>query len=315
MLLEAGSDLNATNHLGNSPLHLAAQEKCHECLRDISRGFEQVAIPCLNMVDQESYPRDFLYITGNIMSGSMLLPTKAWDQSQGGQLRLDTTGTAPEMGSIYECSMLCACSRSCPNRVVQRGLRTQLQLYRTAGKGWGVRTVQDVPRGTFLCQYFGELISNTEAAHREEDTYYFVVDMQNGQQCCLDGRYYGNVGRFLNHSCQPNLVALQVALGYEIPGIAFFSTRAIPAGEELGFDYGDQFWEVKSWNCTCLCGSPGCRRLARSPARLPSPAAGDPGPGPSSSCPPRPPLRGFALKTKRSSPPKRVTRSRLARSP
>lgn len=50
--------------------------------RDISRGFEQVAIPCLNMVDQESYPRDFLYITGNIMSGSMLLPTKAWAQSQ-----------------------------------------------------------------------------------------------------------------------------------------------------------------------------------------------------------------------------------------
>uniref|UniRef100_A0A670XNU7 SET domain-containing protein n=1 Tax=Pseudonaja textilis TaxID=8673 RepID=A0A670XNU7_PSETE len=176
----------------------------------------------------------------------------------------------------------------------------------TTAKGWGVRTVQDFPQGAFLCQYFGELISNTEAAHREEDTYYFVVDMQDGRQCCLDGRYYGNVGRFLNHSCQPNLVALQVALGYEIPGIAFFSTRAIQAGEELGFDYGDQFWEVKSWNCTCLCGSAGCRRLARSPARLPSPAAGDP-------CPPRPPLRGFALKTKRSSPLKRVTRSRLAR--
>ncbi|XP_070811516.1 histone-lysine N-methyltransferase EHMT1-like isoform X1 [Pituophis catenifer annectens] len=307
--------------------------------RDISRGFEQVAVPCLNMVDQESCPRDFLYITGNILSGSELLPTKTWDQSQGcrcdggctvascpcilrsqcswtltgGQLRLDTTGTAPEMGSIYECSMLCACPRSCPNRVVQRGLRTQLQLYRTAAKGWGVRTVQDVPHGAFLCQYFGELISNTEAAHREEDTYYFVVDMQDGQQCCLDGRYYGNVGRFLNHSCQPNLVALQVALGYDIPGIAFFSTRAIQAGEELGFDYGDQFWEVKSWNCTCLCGFPGCRRLARSSARLPSPAAGDPGSGPSSPCPSRPPLRGFALKTKRSSPLKRVTRSRLAR--
>ncbi|XP_058013336.1 histone-lysine N-methyltransferase EHMT1-like isoform X3 [Ahaetulla prasina] len=306
------------------------------------------------MVDQESCPRDFLYITGNIVSGSGLLPTKSWDQSQlllyhpwgsecgwmpgcrcdggcsvascpcilrsqcswtltGGQLRLDTTGTAPEMGSIYECSMLCACPRSCPNRVVQRGLRTQLQLYRTAAKGWGVRTVQDVPHGAFLCQYFGELISNTEAAHREEDTYYFVVDMQDGQQCCLDGRYYGNVGRFVNHSCQPNLMALQVALGYDIPGVAFFSTRAIQAGEELGFDYGDQFWEVKSWNCTCLCGFPGCRRLARSPARLPSPAAGDPGSGPSSPCPSRPPLRGFALKTKRSSPLKRVTRSRLAR--
>ncbi|XP_026539057.1 histone-lysine N-methyltransferase EHMT1-like [Notechis scutatus] len=50
--------------------------------RDISRGFEQVAIPCLNMVDQESCPGDFLYITGNIVSGSALLPTKKWDQSQ-----------------------------------------------------------------------------------------------------------------------------------------------------------------------------------------------------------------------------------------
>lgn len=98
-------------------------------------------------------------------------------------------------------------------------------------------------------------------------------------------------------------------------GYAGGAETASTSASPCRFDYGDQFWEVKSWNCTCLCGSPGCRRLARSPARLPSPAAGDPGSGPSSSCPPRPPLRGFALKTKRSSPPKRVTRSRLARSP
>ncbi|XP_025026054.1 histone-lysine N-methyltransferase EHMT1-like [Python bivittatus] len=140
MLLGAGSDLNATNHLGNSPLHLAAQERCYECLslflacgavslknkagqlpqqcaqpsspscralqafsaqfpsqveqilsRDISRGFEQVPIPCLSMVDKESYPRDFLYITGNIVSGSALLPTKAWDQSQVDETPYSTT--------------------------------------------------------------------------------------------------------------------------------------------------------------------------------------------------------------------------------
>lgn len=30
--------------------------------------------------------------------------------------------------------------------------RIQLQLYRLPGKGWGVRTVQDLPQGAFLCR-------------------------------------------------------------------------------------------------------------------------------------------------------------------
>uniref|UniRef100_A0A8D2INX7 SET domain-containing protein n=1 Tax=Varanus komodoensis TaxID=61221 RepID=A0A8D2INX7_VARKO len=125
----------------------------------------------------------------------------------------------------------------------------------TAAKGWGVRTMQDVSQGTFICQYFGELISCTEAARRAEDTYYFVVDVKAGQECCLDGRHYGSVGRFLNHSCRPNLVALQVAVGHEVPGIAFFSTRAIQAGEELGRDR----WNTAARGCrVALCGCHAC---------------------------------------------------------
>ncbi|XP_061456307.1 histone-lysine N-methyltransferase EHMT1-like [Rhineura floridana] len=294
--------------------------------RDISRGFEQVPIPCLNGVDNETCPSDFLYITQNIVSDSVVLPTTGWGRSQhcvcpgacsaatclcilrnlpsyatDGRLLPDAASSAAEMGPIYECTMLCSCPSSCPNRVVQKGLRTQLQLYRMPDKGWGVRTMQDVPRGAFICQYFGELVSSAEAARREDDTYYFVVDMQAQQECCLDGRFYGSVGRFLNHSCQPNLVALQVALSHEIPSIAFFSIRAIQAGEELGFDYGDRFWEAKGWRWPCLCQSPSCRYPS---PRRGVPAAGDPGP-----------LRGFAHKSKRASPLKRFTRSCQAREP
>ncbi|KAF7242953.1 Histone-lysine N-methyltransferase EHMT1, partial [Varanus komodoensis] len=277
LLLAHGAKVSLKNQAGQLPLHYAApgspswralhtfsalppRQVENILCRDISRGFENIPIPCLNGVDNEPCPHDFLYITQNLISESVAFLATGWGRSQrcqcrgpcsaascpcilrskhtwytmDGQLALDSTSSTAEMAPIYECSQLCSCGSSCPNRLVQQGIRTQLQLYRTAAKGWGVRTMQDVSQGTFICQYFGELISCTEAARRAEDTYYFVVDVKAGQECCLDGRHYGSVGRFLNHSCRPNLVALQVAVGHEVPGIAFFSTRAIQAGEELG---------------------------------------------------------------------------------
>ncbi|XP_045144995.1 histone-lysine N-methyltransferase SETDB2 [Echinops telfairi] len=66
---------------------------------------------------------------------------------------------------IYECSLLCKCSRHrCQNRVVQRGPQVRLQVFKTEKKGWGVRCLDDIDRGTFICIYSGRLLSraNTE---------------------------------------------------------------------------------------------------------------------------------------------------------
>lgn len=41
---------------------------------------------------------------------------------------------------IYECHEECACSADCPNRVVERGRRVPLQIFRTQGRGWGMLT-------------------------------------------------------------------------------------------------------------------------------------------------------------------------------
>lgn len=55
---------------------------------------------------------------------------------------------------------------------------------------------------------------------------------------CIDARFYGNVSRFINHHCEPNLVPVRVFMSHQdlrFPRIAFFSTRLIQAGEQLGY--------------------------------------------------------------------------------
>jgi SET domain-containing protein len=49
----------------------------------------------------------------------------------------------------------------------------------------------------------------------------------------------GNVGRFLNHCCEPNLISQSVLVGHadiRLPRLAFFAATDIPPKTELTFD-------------------------------------------------------------------------------
>lgn len=57
---------------------------------------------------------------------------------------------------IYECSVLCKCDKlMCQNRVVQHGIQVRLQVFNTEKKGWGLRCLDDIDKGTFVCTYSG----------------------------------------------------------------------------------------------------------------------------------------------------------------
>lgn len=114
-------------------------------------------------------------------------------------------------------------------------------------------------------RYVGELISDAEADVREDDSYLFDLDNKDGEVYCIDARYYGNISRFINHLCDPNIIPVRVFMLHQdlrFPRIAFFSSRDIRTGEELGFDYGDRFWDIKSKYFTCQCGSEKCKHSA-----------------------------------------------------
>ena len=60
---------------------------------------------------------------------------------------------------------------------------------------------------------------------------------QDGDTYCIDARKYGNVARFINHLCEPNLVPVKVFVEHQdlrFPRICFFSSRDIKPYEEFG---------------------------------------------------------------------------------
>uniref|UniRef100_A0A8C8IE75 Euchromatic histone-lysine N-methyltransferase 1b n=1 Tax=Oncorhynchus tshawytscha TaxID=74940 RepID=A0A8C8IE75_ONCTS len=256
--------------------------------RDIARGYEGVPVPCVNSVDSEPCPDNYKYVPDNCVTSPMnidknithlqycvckddcsssscmcgQLSLRCWYDKDG---RLLPEFCREEPPLIFECNHACSCWRTCKNRVVQNGLRVRLQLFRTSRMGWGVRTLQEIPQGTFVCAYVGEIISDAEADVRENDSYLFNLDSKEGDVYCIDARFYGNISRFINHMCEPNLFPCRVFTAHQdlrFPHIAFFACETIKAGEELGFDYGDHFWDIKGKHFSCECGSPKCKYSA-----------------------------------------------------
>ncbi|XP_077030785.1 histone-lysine N-methyltransferase SETDB2 [Agelaius phoeniceus] len=75
----------------------------------------------------------------------------------------------PVPSGIYECSVLCRCDKlMCQNRVVQHGIQVRLQVFNTEKKGWGVRCLDDIDKGTFVCTYSGRLMSRAEVLEDSE---------------------------------------------------------------------------------------------------------------------------------------------------
>nr|CAD7398639.1 unnamed protein product [Timema cristinae] len=269
----------------------------HILTNDISHGKEVNPIQCINWEDDEGEPTDYVYVSTNCFTSyisidqtiTSLQSCRCTDGCTSTDCRCNTISLGcpyDNMGRlvpdfnyadapmVFECNQMCACNRNrCVNRVIQKSVTEHVQLFRTRSKGWGVRMLRPIPKGTYVCEYIGDIvhdvdryigeaITDVEADHREDDSYLFDLDNKDGETYCIDARHYGNVSRFINHMCVPNLIPVKVFVDHHdlhFPRIAFFANRDIDTYEELGFDYGEKFWIIKSKSFTCDCGADNCR--------------------------------------------------------
>ncbi|ORY54543.1 uncharacterized protein BCR38DRAFT_147500 [Pseudomassariella vexata] len=146
----------------------------------------------------------------------------------------------------------------CQNCALQRGKPKSLVLGKSMIEncGYGLFTTEDIAQDEFVIEYVGELISQDEGVRREarrgdvfdeesNSSYLFTLLEQEG--IWVDAAIYGNLSRYINHQddadkrglgCNITPKILYVNGEYRIK---FSSMRDIKAGEELFFNYGENF--------------------------------------------------------------------------
>lgn len=177
-------------------------------------------------------------------------------------------------GALFECNDECRCSNDCPSRLVQKGPQPGLKITEVLRKGLGVLTSKKILKGSFVCEYAGEIIGIEEARQRfsqqkKSDSNYILIMREHTDRLkqplitIIDPTVIGNLGRYINHSCSPNLEVVPIRVNSPVPLAALFAHRDIAIGEELSYSYG-QVQVDKSNNSKeellkkCLCGALNC---------------------------------------------------------
>ena len=393
-------------------------------LPDISYGHENFPVSCVNSLDK-SYPEYIEYSTKRLPQGSVNINTDkefmvccdcvddcqdrekcaCWQLTIHHTNANNTNQIDPTVGynyrrlkmcvqtGIFECNPRCKCKSTCLNRVAQKPLRQKLQVFKTEKRGWGIRALHDIPEGSFLCIYVGNLYTNEEANLQGQaagDEYFAELDMietnerqkegyesdveedlndededddckvvseedsskrsnekdgdysadtepdddpefvtgaeeggetdrttrsrrkildkaankttlgieekratlsfdapMNTQKTTqrtvedqpkfistrkffgkdedvyiMDAKSIGNIGRYLNHSCNPNVFVQNCFVDthdLRFPWVAFFTNSTVKAGDELCWDYQYVVDQVKGKEINCACGGIDCR--------------------------------------------------------
>ena len=117
-----------------------------------------------------------------------------------------------------------------------------------AGKGRGIVATAKIAKGSFVCEYVGELLSPEEAKEREEayeeqgefDSSYMYYFQSGERKHCIDATVdNGRLGRLINHSkLNANLTTRKLVIN-KVPRLFFVAKCDIPARAELLFPYGD----------------------------------------------------------------------------
>lgn len=88
-----------------------------------------------------------------------------------------------------------------------------------------------------------------------------IHDLLGSRDYTLDSRFVGNLGRFFNHSCDPNCFVQSVFINthdLRLPEVAFFAKRPIRAMEEITWNYNYEVDSLPGRKIQCHCNSLKC---------------------------------------------------------
>ncbi|KAI6173116.1 hypothetical protein M3Y98_01047600 [Aphelenchoides besseyi] len=247
---------------------------------DISFRQERWPIPVINEVNCDTINSRFQYGVHSIRAGKHAKSEKCCDCEDGkcktsscycyansnirvknGKIsNLRAVINEPMDRVLLECRKECTCKRKCSNRFTSQRIKSRVDINYFDGKDFGVRIRDYCQKGTFFCEYVGEILNRNG---RENTHFQFGIHKAKktkNRESYIDAKVYSNIGRFLNHACNPNLLPFlfvarsNSSLSYPQLGFVFF--RDVIPGQELTIDYGPDYWEDR--NIQCCCGYTNC---------------------------------------------------------
>ncbi|KAG6664613.1 histone-lysine N-methyltransferase family member SUVH9-like [Carya illinoinensis] len=250
---------------------------------DISMKKEKVPVLLFNDIDTDQEPLYYDYLVKTVFppyafhrTGNGTGCECAWGcadgcfcaMKNGGEIAYDHNGILLRgKPVIFECGPFCRCPPTCRNRVTQKGLRNRLEVFRSRETGWGVRSLDLIQAGAFICEYAGVALTRDQAQ---------ILSM-NGDSLIYPNRFSSrwaewgdlsqiftdfvrptfpsippldfamdvsrmrNVACYISHSETPNVLVQFVLYDHNnlmFPHLMLFAMENIPPLRELSLDYG-----------------------------------------------------------------------------
>ncbi|XVF66376.1 hypothetical protein PTKIN_Ptkin10aG0030900 [Pterospermum kingtungense] len=250
---------------------------------DVSMKKEKVPVFLYNDIDSDHDPMYYDYLV------STVFPPHAFSQGSngtgcqcvsgctegcfcamknGGDFTYDHNGLLLRgKPVIFECGNFCQCPPNCRNRVSQHGLRNRLEIFRSRETGWGVRSLDLIQAGAFICEYAGVVLTRQQAQifTMNGDTLIYpnrfserwtewgdlsqifseYVRPSNPSipplDFAMDVSRMRNVACYMSHSSSPNVLVQYVLYDHNnlmFPHLMLFAMENIPPMRELSIDYG-----------------------------------------------------------------------------
>ena len=111
--------------------------------------------------------------------------------------------------------------------------------------GLGMFALEEIKKGDFIIEYVGKKML-TKDADEKGGRYLFELN----SKWTIDGVDRKNKARYINHSCRPNC-EVDIKNGR----ILIFAIKKILPGEELTYDYGEEYFNDYFKKPGCKCGA------------------------------------------------------------
>lgn len=139
----------------------------------------------------------------------------------------------------------------CANVNLLRGTHRKVGIAFSSTHGWGAFALEPIPKGEYVLEYTGSLISDEEAERRgviyDRISSSFLFKINSDET--VDAARKGNKSKFANHkpegkgNCEAKI---RVVRGEH--RIALFAKDNIAVGEEIFYDYGHKGDTAPDWH-------------------------------------------------------------------